>query len=108
MSSTAGRVVDIRVDPRRFAWPEIEFRVDRSFKGRIEGKRMVLVTPHRKGVNCRGSDFAVGQSYIVFATARDSETGAPGMYGVNWCGGTASVASAEGKRRLREVQKLAK
>jgi len=27
------------------------------------------------GINCRGFDFVVGKEYLVFATARDSETG---------------------------------
>jgi hypothetical protein len=56
-----GRVVDIRTDSRRFAWPEIEFKLDRTIKGRTDGKRVVLVTPALKGVNCRGFDFATGK-----------------------------------------------
>jgi len=99
-----GRVVDIRTDSRRFAWPEVEFRVERAFKGRVEGKRIVLVTPTRKGVDCSGFDFVVGQAYVVFASARDRATKVALTYGVNWCGGTASLASAEGKQRLGELE----
>src|SRR5678816_1777444 len=72
-----GRVVDIRTDSRRFAWPEIEFQLERTIKGRTHGTRAVLVTPASKGVDCRGFDFAIGKKYLVFAATRDSETGWP-------------------------------
>jgi hypothetical protein len=98
-----GRVVDIRTDARRYAWPEIEFRVERTIKGRTEAGRFVLVTGAGKGVDCRGFDFIMDKTYLVFATARDSVTGRPGTYGVNWCGGTASLESSEGIQRLRET-----
>jgi hypothetical protein len=98
-----GRVVSIRADTQRFAWPEIEFGLDRTIKGRTGGKRFVLVTPPAKGVNCRGFDFVVGKEYLVFATGRDSETGLPGTYGVNWCAGTISLEADDGKQRLRET-----
>jgi hypothetical protein len=99
-----GRVVDIRADSRRFASPEVEFRVERAFKGRVEGKRMVLVTPIGKGVDCSGFDFVVGETYVVFASARGSAAGVARTYGVNWCGGTASLATATGKQRLGELE----
>jgi len=98
-----GRVVSIRDDRKRFAWPEIEFALGRTIKGRTDGKRFVLVTPAGKGVNCRGFDFAVGTTYLVFATAGASETGLPGTYGVNWCAGTTSLEAEAGKQRLRET-----
>lgn len=101
-----GRVVSIRTDPQRFAWPEVEFRLDRTIKGRTDGKRFVLVTPPSKGVNCRGFDFVVGKGYLVFATGRDSETGLPGAYGVNWCAGTMSLEADAGKQRLLETLQL--
>jgi hypothetical protein len=101
-----GRVVSIRADGQRFAWPEIEFGLDRTIKGRTDGKRFVLVTPAGKGVNCRGFDFVVGKKYLVFATGRDSETGQPGTYGVNWCAGTMSLEADDGKQRLRETLQL--
>jgi hypothetical protein len=101
-----GRVVSIRADTQRFPWPEIEFRVERTIKGRIDGERFVLVTPPSKGVNCRGFDFAAGKDYLVFATLRDSESGRPGTYGMNWCAGTVSLESDEGKQRLRETIQL--
>jgi hypothetical protein len=103
-----GRVVSIRADPQRFAWPEIEFGLDRTIKGPTDGKRFVLVTLPVKGVNCRGFDFVVGKEYVVFATGRDSETLLPGTYGVSWCGGTASLETDEGKQRLRETVRLSK
>jgi hypothetical protein len=101
-----GRVIDIRSNPQRFAWPEIEFRLDRTIKGRTEGSRFVLVAAAARGVNCRGFDFVHGKTYLVFASARDSETGRPGTYGVNWCAGTVSLESDEGKQRLRETLQL--
>jgi hypothetical protein len=101
-----GRVVSIRAEGQRFAWPEIEFRLDRTIKGRTDGKRFVLVTPPTNGVNCRGFDFVVGKEYLVFATGRDSETGLPGTYGVNWCAGTKSLDADDGKQRLREALQL--
>src|SRR5258707_1072360 len=91
-----GRVVDIRTDSRRFGWPEIEFKLEHTIKGRTDGERVVLMTPAVKGVNCRGFDFAVGKAYLVFATTRDSETGRAGTYGVSWCGGTVLLESDEG------------
>jgi hypothetical protein len=101
-----GRVVSIRADRRRFAWSEIEFALDRTIKGRSDGKRFVLVTPPHKGVNCRGFDFDVGKKYLVFATVGASETGLPGTFGVNWCGGTMSLEAEDGKQRLREALQL--
>ena len=103
-----GRVIDIRTDAQRFGSPEIEFRLERAIKikGRTDGKRFVLVTRPGKGVNCRGFDFVVGKKYLVFATARDSETGLPGTYGVNWCAGTTSLEFDDGRRRLRETLQL--
>jgi hypothetical protein len=101
-----GRVVSIRAAAQRFAWPEIEFALDRTLKGRTDAKRFVLVTPTSKGVNCRGFDFVVGKEYVVFATGRDSETGLRGTYGVNWCGGTMSLETEDGKRRLRETLQI--
>jgi hypothetical protein len=98
-----GRVVDIRTDPARFAWPEIEFRVERMIKGKTEGVRFVLATPAGRGVNCRGFDVVSGETYLVFASASESETGQPGTYGVSWCAGTVSLGSDEGKKRLRET-----
>jgi hypothetical protein len=103
-----GRVVSIRADGQRFAWPEIEFGLDRTIKGRTDGKRFVLVTPSAKGVNCRGFDFVVGKGYLVFATGRDSETGLPGTFGVNWCGGTTSLEADDGQQRLRETLQLSR
>ncbi len=103
-----GRVVSIRADGQRFTWPEIEFGLDRTIKGRTNGKRFVLVTPPAKGVNCRGFDFVVGKQYLVFATGRDSETGLPGTYGVNWCAGTTSLEADDGTQRLRETLQLAR
>jgi hypothetical protein len=75
-------------------------------KGKTDGTRFVLVTPAGKGVNCRGFDFVAGKTYLVFASARESETGLPGTYGVNWCAGTVLVESDEGKKRLRETLSL--
>jgi hypothetical protein len=103
-----GRVVSIRADAQRFAWPEIEFGLDRTIKGRTDGKRFVLVTQPAKGVNCRGFDFVIGKEYLVFATGRDSETGLPGTYGVSWCAGTISLEDDDGKQRLRETLQLTK
>jgi hypothetical protein len=101
-----GRVVSIRADAQQYAWPEIEFGLEHVLKGRTDRKRFVLVTPPRKGVDCRGFDFVVGQEYLVFATRRDSETGRAGTYGVNWCAGTMSLEADQGKRRLRETLQL--
>ena len=103
-----GKVVSIRADGQRVAWPEIEFGLDRTIKGHTDGKRFVLVTPPAKGVNCRGFDFVVGMEYLVFATGRDSDTGLLGTYGVNWCGGTTSLDADDGKQRLRETLQLAR
>jgi hypothetical protein len=103
-----GRVVSIRADRQRFAWPEIEFGLDRTIKGHTDGKRFVLVTLPANGVNCRGFDFVVGKAYLVFATGRDSESGLPGTYGVSWCAGTTLLETDKGKQRLGETLRLSK
>src|SRR5712691_8020427 len=102
----AGRVTGIRVGPR-FAWPEIEFQVQETLKGRIPSRSFVLQTPNGKGVDCEGFDFTVGGSYLVFASARNSVTGHPNTYGVSWCAGTALLDSDEGKQRLQQARVMA-
>jgi hypothetical protein len=102
----AGRVTGIRVGPR-FAWPEIEFQVQETLKGRIPSRSFVLQTPNGKGVDCEGFDFTVGGAYLVFASARNSVTGHPNTYGVSWCAGTALLESDEGKQRLQEARVMA-
>ncbi len=86
--------------------PEIEFRVERVIKGPVRPRRFLLSAPINNGGSCDGFNFEVGKKYLVFANARNSAAGLPGTYGVNLCGGTISLESASGRRRLRETMLL--
>lgn len=100
----AGSVSRIRGDSN--VPPEVEFRVEEVLKGPRDVATIVLHTPSRSGQNCEGYDFDMGETYLVFASARPSNQ--PGSYGVSMCGGTTRLEAIGQRQRLDQIQTIAR
>lgn len=83
----------------------VSLRVFEVAKGDVKDA-ITLHTTAFSDPDCLGYDFAVGASYLVFASAEHSRSHEPRSYGVNTCAGTRPVAAASAPESLEAIARV--